>query len=365
MSAPIRMAVLAADSDREADGIRDYSNRLVGALQHRPDVDAAMFLRPGAGGWVATNGTAWTPDRADAVVLQYNPFSFGRRGFAPGLVRDLVRLRRRGAGPVVAMMVHETYVDMKNVKWAAMGAWQRAQMAALRGVTDVQFGSIERWVDRLRRWPGGSRVYHLPVPSNFPDRRADAAGVRAGLGVADGELVLTCFGLHHPGRLVGHVQAAAEAVASAGIPATVLNLGPGEARVEEIAPGVMLRSLGYLPERELAGTLACSDIFLAPFADGVSTRRTTVMSALQHAIPVVGTDGHLTDGVLREASGALRLVPVQDRDRFAAEAARLAQEAGERRTLGDAGRHLYTQAFDWPVVVDRLIELTRASAPGS
>lgn len=365
MSAPIRMAVLAADSDREADGIRDYSIRLLSALHDRADVDAAMFLRPGEGGWVATNGTAWTPDGADAVVLQYNPFSFGRRGFAPGLVRDLVRLRRPRSRPVVAIMVHETYVDMKNLKWAAMGAWQRAQMAALRAVTDVQFGSIERWVDRLRKWPGGSRVFHLPVPSNFPDRRADADSVRAELGAADGELLLTCFGLHHPGRLVGHVHAAAEAVASAGVPATVLNLGPGEARVDPIAPGVKLRSLGYLPERELAGTLACSDIFLAPFADGVSTRRTTVMSALQHAVPVVGTDGHLTDGVLREASGALRLVPVSDRDGFAAAVARLAQEADERRALGDAGRALYAREFDWPVVVNRLIELTRASTPGS
>ena len=357
------MAVLAADSDRVVDGIRDYSNRLLDALQARPDVDAAIFLRPGAGGWAAVNGTPWTPDRADAVVLQYNPFSFGRRGFAPGLVRDLLRLRRRGARPVVSMMVHETYVDMKNLRWAAMGGWQRAQMAALRAATDVQFCSIEQWVERLRRWPGGDRVYHRPVPSTFPDRRGDAGSARADLAAMHDHLVLTCFGLHHPGRMPGHVRAAAEAVASAGIQATVLNLGFGDAGAGEMAPGVALRSPGYLPELELARMLACSDIFLAPFEDGVSTRRTTVMSALQHAVPVVGTDGHLTDGVLRRASGALRLVPVGERDRFAAEAARLAQRADERRRLGQAGRDLYARSFDWPVVVDRLIELTRASAP--
>jgi glycosyltransferase involved in cell wall biosynthesis len=361
MSAPIRMAVLAADSDREVDGIRDYSYRLLSALQARDDVDAAIFLRPGGGGWAATNGTPWTPDRADAVVLQYNPFSFGRRGFAPGLVRDLIRLRRRRPRPVVSMMVHETYVDMKNLRWVAMGGWQRAQMAALRAVTDVQFCSIEQWVERLRRWPGGDRVYHLPVPSNFPDLRGEAGSARVELNGGHEHLVLTCFGLHHPGRMLGHVQAAAEAVASAGIPATVLNLGQGDASVEEIAPGVALRSPGYLPEHELARMLACSDIFLAPFQDGVSTRRTTVMSALQHAVPVVGTDGHLTDEVLRREPGALRLVPVQDRGHFAAEAARLAKQGGERRALGQAGRDLYARSFDWPVVVERLIELTRAS----
>lgn len=356
------MALLAADSDREADGIRDYSNRLLSTLRSCPGVEAALFLRPAEGGWAATNGTPWTPSKADAVVLQYNPFSYGRRGFAPGLVRDLARLHRRPGGPVVAMMVHETYVDMKNLRWAAMGAWQRAQMAALRAVTDVQFCSIERWVERLRRWPGGDRVYHLPVPSNFPDRRADARRARAELGTAADGIVLTCFGLRHPGRLVGHVEAAAAAAAAAGIRATVLNLGPGEPSLESIAPGVLLRSPGYLPEDELARLLACSDLFLAPFADGVSTRRTTVMSALQHAVPVLGTDGHLTDRILRQSPGALRLVPVRERERFAAEAARLAQQAAERRALGDAGRRLYARSFDWPVVVDELMRLTGASA---
>jgi glycosyltransferase involved in cell wall biosynthesis len=108
--------------------------------------------------------------------------------------------------------------------------------------------------------------------------------------------------------------------------------------------------------------LAGSDIFLAPFADGVSTRRTTVMSALQHAIPVLGTDGHLTDRVLQQSSSALRLVPVRDRDGFAAEAMRLAQQGEERRALGDAGQLLYARSFDWPVVVDGLMQLTRSSA---
>jgi glycosyltransferase involved in cell wall biosynthesis len=83
------------------------------------------------------------------------------------------------------------------------------------------------------------------------------------------------------------------------------------------------------------------------------------MSALQHAVPVLGTDGHLTDRVLRESNG-LRLVPVAQRDRFAEEAARLAGAADERRALGDAGRGLYARRFDWPVLVDRLLDLLEA-----
>jgi glycosyltransferase involved in cell wall biosynthesis len=353
---PLRIAVLAADSRREADGIRDYSAQLVRSLQASPAAEAGLFLRRPEGGWHAANGADWGVAAADAAILQYNPFWYGRRGFAPGLVRDVARLRR---GPTLALMVHETYVDMKNVRWALMGAWQRLQLAALRQLTDLQFCSTESWMRRLTRWPGTAQVHHLPVPSNFPDRRDDAPRARDELDVPDGGLLLSCFGLHHPGRLVAHVRAAAEAVAATGAPATVLNLGPGDAAVEELAPGVTLRSPGFLPEETLARLLAASDLFLAPYADGVSTRRTTVMSALQHAIPVLGTDGHLTDRVLRESHGALRLVPVAELDGFAAEAARLARQAEERRALGDAGRSLYTRKFDWPVLVERLLQLVR------
>ena len=65
----------------------------------------------------------------------------------PTLLTDRVaRLRR---GPTLALMVHETYVDMKNVRWALMGAWQRLQLAALRQLTDLQFCSTESWMRRL------------------------------------------------------------------------------------------------------------------------------------------------------------------------------------------------------------------------
>lgn len=360
MARPVRIAVLVARSEREADGIRDYSAQLAGELRH-VGVEAELFERRPAGGWAAINGATWQAENADTAILQYNPFWYGRRGFAPGLVRDVARLRRSARGPRVAMMVHETYVDMKSARWALMGAWQRAQLGALRAVTDMQFCSIESWVERLRRLPGRSPVHHLPVPSNFPDRRAQAPLGREQLGVAPSEFVVSCFALRHPGRLVEHVAAATRAIAASGRRVSVVNLGPGRRSAESWGPGVTLHSPGYLPGETLSLLLAASELFLAPYADGVSTRRTTVMSALQHAVPVLGTEGHLTDRVIREAHGALRLVPISDRDGFATAATELAGDAGARRALGEAGRRLYERSFDWPVVVDALLAVTNGS----
>jgi glycosyltransferase involved in cell wall biosynthesis len=103
-----------------------------------------------------------------------------------------------------------------------------------------------------------------------------------------------------------------------------------------------------LAPEDLAALVAASDLFLVPLIDGVSTRRTSAMAALQHEVAVVATVGHLTDSVLR--AGALALSPVGDRDAFATTAFELAADHPRRARLALAGRALYEQAFDWPTI---------------
>lgn len=360
---PGMIAVVAAQSSSEADGIRDYTDLLVGRLRARRDLPVVLFTRPLSAWAVQISSVEATLDvdgdvrlhRATALVLQYNPFSHGRRGFAPGLALAMLRLRCRRSRPLIVLMVHETFVDPKNWRWLLMRTWQRLQLRALQLAADLVFCTIERWSDDLRRsWPPAP-VHHLPVASNLPDRRDLRAEGRANLDVPADGLVLCTFGLDHAGRLTDYIVDAAAAVARGGRPVILLGLGTGQPRREQLAPGVTLDVRGFLPDAEAAVLLAAADLFLAPLQDGVSTRRTTVMAALQHEVAVVGTDGHLTDDQLRRAKNALRLVPVDDHDAFVVAACELADSADERHALATAGRRLYEDAYDWPVLVDRLL----------
>jgi hypothetical protein len=342
----LRVGLLAAESTRQADGIRDYTERLLRALNDAGVPASLVLWRDGA--W---DGSVRD---LDAVVVQYNPFSFGQRGFAPGLPWSLAGMRRNG-GPLVGLMCHETYVDMKNAKWALMGGWQRLQLVALQRVSDVQFCTIQRYAERLRRTAGSRPVHHLPVASNLPDARDEREAARAAIGAGDDALVLTCLGMRHPGRLAGHVERAAIAAGESGRRVLALDLGTGDPVARELAPGVELRSTGFLDEPELARHVAASDLFLAPYMDGVSTRRTTVMGALQNEVAVLGTSGHLTDDVVR-SSPAFTLTPVEDVDAFGAAAARLASDDALRAKQAKVGRETYVRDFDWPVLVDRLLE---------
>ena len=101
-------------------------------------------------------------------------------GSRPGLPLFFARLRRKRRRPRIAVMFHETYVDMRSASWALMGSWQRAQLLALQAASDVQLCSIQRWTERLRKTARGRPVHHLPVASNLPDARADRAAHATG-----------------------------------------------------------------------------------------------------------------------------------------------------------------------------------------
>lgn len=337
------VGLVVARRASQADGIRDYTRRLLLALR-----EAA----------VETELLQWTGERPtggdlDALVVQYNPFSFGRWGFAPRLPLFLARLRRMRRRPRIAVMFHETYVDMRSPSWALMGSWQRAQLIAVQAVADVQLCSIQRWTERLRRTARGRPVHHLPVASNLPDARVDRSRARRRLGVHADTLVLSCLGLRDPGRLQGHVLTAAHEAGAATSSVVLLDLGPGERSVTQLAGNVSLHRTGFLEEHDLAAHFAASDLFLAPLMDGVSTRRGSVMAALQHGVPVVGTAGHLTDDVLSDAPG-LMLVPVDSAPQFGRAVRTLIEDPERRVELGAAGRRLYESSFDWPVLVSRL-----------
>jgi glycosyltransferase involved in cell wall biosynthesis len=350
---PLRIALLYRDGGEQVDGIRDHTRRLAEALRGTGAADVRMELgvRPGF-------TAALRPDD-DVLLVQYNPFSYARWGFAPWLPVELLRARRRRR---VALMVHEPYVPMRNLRWSLMGAWQRLQLWLLWLSAGVVLASIEPWTALLARWRPRRPVHHLPVGSNLPDRRARREEARGRLGIAADEVVLATLGSRSPAWLGGPVLAAATAVAAAGRPASALLLGADAPDVDGLADVLRVRRPGWLSDEDLAAALAAADLFLLPLADGVSTRRTTLMAALQHAVPVIATHGPLTDRTLVEAGDALRLVPVARVDLFAEAARALAEEPAARLRVGRAGRSLYERAFSWERTAMRLVHALSPAA---
>lgn len=351
-----RVLLVHGDRGRDVDGIRDHTAKLAAELARRSVAVSELRLPTAAASatWAPLASRLEALDPAAVVVLQYSPFCYGNRGFAPWLPADLLRLRARPDRPRVAMMIHEPYVPMDSWRSTAMGLWQRLQLGLLRLAADTVFASIEPWARKFSARLPHRPAHHLPVGSNFPDARAERERSRRRIAACPDTLVLGCLGRNHPGWLGGHVVAAANRIARSGRPLVLLNLGAEAASPAGLDPAVRVERPGHLEAEDFAALLAAADLFLAPTADGVSTRRGSTMAALQHAVPVLATTGPLTDSVLR-GTPALRLAPVGDRDAYARAAAELAADPLRRRTVGGAGRDLYEREFDWPVIGRKLI----------
>lgn len=329
-------------SAEDVDAIDQYSRHLVEALANR---GVGARYEPAGLSPVAA-AAAW--DRPAWVALQYNPFRYGRAGFAPALGRDALRLKRAGVPLVV--MVHEAWVKMVDPRATLIGAWQRRQLRALVRLADATTTSTEV----LAREIGHASV-HVPVAANIAPVPATGAQARRLLGLDD-VLTVTLFGRAHPSRALDHAEAAIGVLARShgGEKLAVLNLGADAPR-PKVPSGVKVVSPGRQDERALSLGLSASDVVLLPFIDGVSTRRGTLMAALAHGRAVVGLAGENTDSILAAHRDAITLTPVGDRDAFTRAVLNLAVDPDRRRALGDAGRRLYEANFDWPVLAAKVI----------
>jgi glycosyltransferase involved in cell wall biosynthesis len=103
------------------------------------------------------------------------------------------------------------------------------------------------------------------------------------------------------------------------------------------------------PASEVSHELAAADLFVAPLADGVSSRRTTVAAALAHGLPVVGTSGPSTDAWLAD-SPAVALVAADDGPALVAHLDALAVDPSRRAVMAHAARDLYEGQFTWDAI---------------
>lgn len=300
----------------------------------------------------------------DWLVVQFNPFGFGRRGFCPQLPLALAKIRRRGRTRV-AIMFHETMVPAWPWKFFVMFCWQYPTFRMLCRGADATFVSTGRWIPQVR---AASRVvpcHHLPVGSNVPKSRLTAEDARRNLGIAGETLVLGVFGQNHASRPLDWIAKAAAAVRQDRA-AVLVYIGPDGRALREACPGLEILDCGVQPAEGVGDRLRAMDVLLSPFADGASTRRGSLVAALQHGVPVATTRRRWTDQVLLDSRlEGLLLSPAEDGSAFALEARAWVRRGdclrrGSRTTIED----FHDKTFAWPVIAGQLVEGLREAGPG-
>ncbi len=360
------------------DGIGDHTAHLAAALAAQgvsvrvltaqpewtpmPGVEVVRAFRypPRRGVWklVATVSA----DPPDWLIVQFNQFSYGRWGLNPLLPMALRSIRRRCPAMQIALMFHEDFVPPSSWKNRVFRLWQIPQFWALGRLADVVAFSIQPWVKQYESWFTPTPVVHWPVGSNIPDAGFSREEVRSLMGISPETLVVGLFGTLHAARLLDYVEAAIRQLEQQKLPVLVLYIGPHGAELAKRLAGVPLRDVGALPGVQVSQHLAAVDLMLAPFADGASTRRGSLIAGLQHGLAVLSTDGPLTDPMMRAEHGrSLWLTPVGDRTAFAAAALLLAQQPALRAALGREAKAFYATHLDWSCLAQRVIKTLRVA----
>jgi glycosyltransferase involved in cell wall biosynthesis len=382
MASGMTIHIIAAALPPQLNGIGDYTAQLAAAMAgsirlkvltvtgqpHRPIPGVAIepvfsIAEPHSVRQIARHVEA---DRPDWLLLQYQPFAYGRWGLNPHLPLTIADIKRRSPETRIAVMVHEPFVRIECWKTAIQTSWQRWQLWKLGRSADLMLFSIEAWARTFRSWFPEKPVLHLPVGSNIPLVRMPRDEIRARLRIPEQTMVLGLFGTTHPSRLLLPVRRAAETAQRAGWDVLVLYMGPHALRLREAMGNLPVLAEGQLPAEEISRRFAALDVYFAPFSDGVSTRRTTLMTGLQHGAAVIGTRGPLTDSILREHDGrSLLLADVDTPAELGSLALRLLDDVSLRARLGHAAQALYQREFSWEQCSSRLLAAMETGWPSA
>jgi glycosyl transferase family 1 len=367
-TAPINWHIITGEYPPQPGGVSDYTRLVAGGLAdagdhvvvwapranavdpHDPRVDVRRL--PDQFGHRSLRLLSSALDRAPAphrLLVQYVPHAFGWKAANVPFCFWLRSRRREG----VWVMFHEVAYPFDRGAGLArngLAAVNRLMASLVGSAAERAFVSIPAWrslVGSVTR--AGTPVMWLPVPSLIAvaAERQASADLRARYG--EGQPLVGHFGTY--GDLIQPMLDACLPELVAQSDCRVLLLGHNsdaacrELIVKHPELSGRVHGSGTLTPDDLSHHVSACDVMLQPYPDGVSSRRTSAMVALSHAVPIVTTTGLLTEPIW-QTSGAAVLVPVGDPVQLATATSSLLTDAGRRAIISRHAAAVYDQQFD-------------------
>lgn len=205
----------------------------------------------------------------------------------------------------------------------------------------------------------------IPVFSNFKTielPETERQKLKKRFDIKEDEKILFFLGGVHPSKLVGYVIDALDYTLKKGHRVKLVCAGFQTEMVLDFLKSDQqhlknkIITTGIIPEKALMQLLSISDIYLCPYADGISTRRTSAMIGMQSGHSIVSTYGHNTDTKLFARKKDVLLL-ARSREEFLEEVEFLLNDKSEREELGRRMRQFYENNFSLDIVVDYYLNI--------
>jgi glycosyltransferase involved in cell wall biosynthesis len=294
------------------------------------------------------------------LLVQWVPHGFGYHSMNVWFCMWLAK--RAWRGDEVELVVHEPYLEFRRgpLRHALMACVHRIMTVVLLAASRRVWISIPAWEAALRPYAFGRRVPidWLPVPSCVASPPMPATEALRRRYTLDAQPLVGHFGSYGPAISRLLAECLPDILSSPSEPAVLL-LGAGSSEFRQTlierhpSWSARIHAAGYVTPEDLAALVTVCDVFVQPYPDGVSSRRTSVMACLSQGRAVVTTRGHLTEPLWAE-TGAVVLTALDDPGALASGVVHLLDDPVARLTVASRGRAVYTQRFSIHLVVDAL-----------
>lgn len=304
----------------------------------------------------------------DTLLIQYTPHSFDRRGitFAVNLLPALLRVSRNTR---VVTNFHELYIPFgRSLKHNLGAVWQRSAAVLLSVGSHAITVTTGEWEGLLAGLGIRKHIKMIPVGSNIPQvalSEEERGHLRAEiLGDSEG-LLVAGFGARHFRDMPAAFSALRQVKKRRLV--KFLWIGGGDpddrhrVKIEQAQRANRLSDIdvewtGVLPHTRVSSLLLACDLMMLPFMDGVSTRRTSAVTALQHGLPLLTTQGARLEPWFVHGKNVY-LTPVGDTRALEEGLLELARTPELRSRLARGASELYDGYFAWDVIARQVVAL--------
>lgn len=361
------------------NGIGEYTFHLVKGLREA-GADAHIVTssgQPAAESWIHPVLSHWTPKEVaqhlhalqpNWVSLQYVPQLYHPKGLCwkvsgiPAHIKKTLKCK-------VSVTFHEFSCAWGySLKKIAMALFLRLQTRRLLRGCDFAVTTCEIYKKILREYSKQTPVDSIPVGANItpaPISEKDTLALKKKWGVQEGK-IFAIFGRLSNFRNHSLALDVLKQARIQGIPAYLLLIGCMRTSNPVLFNELILKAekenlkqwlveTGDLSPEQISHALTQSDVFLFPQTDGISTRNTTVMSALAHGLPIVSfapSPGNFEEPSIPYAA----LVPQGDEALFIEKALHFAFKKPDDKSMADQTAY-YAARFSWQTISSRYLTL--------
>ncbi|MBI5417862.1 glycosyltransferase [Candidatus Poribacteria bacterium] len=214
------------------------------------------------------------------------------------------------------------------------------------------------------------KVYDRPNIIYSPDIKINKKEMRKRFNVSMEDFLLINFGFINHNKGFESIFHALKKVIDKGLKVKLLIIGElhdgRDSKLEKYYNDLKMLSLklhlndyilwiGYLKDIDVSKSILCADAAIMPFRDGITGKRSSFWSVLDHGIPAITTipaEKHLPDG-MKNGKNVL-LTPIDDFDSMSIAITKLANDKNFCKKIGDSGKELVNKKYSWEQLAKEL-----------